>query len=159
MCTSLRRPTVGVAQLAERLNVAQQVAGSSPVTHPFLHSAANPEQPEQHAPTGVLKFRNAVGACEFLRSLAAGPADRCATSMIRTPLSYYLLLWVSSMSHTQGCSRSSQTSCRLRAQFQTRLGPVTMFEMLDRARKAAIIRITTKAFVLRLKGELARKKN
>ena len=32
---------VGVAQLVEHLNVAQEVAGSSPVTHPSLHSCQN----------------------------------------------------------------------------------------------------------------------
>ena len=32
---------VGVAQLAERKNVALQVAGSSPVTHPLVDANAN----------------------------------------------------------------------------------------------------------------------
>ena len=31
--------TVGVAQLAERLTVAQEVQGSSPCTHPILEGA------------------------------------------------------------------------------------------------------------------------
>ena len=31
--------TVGVAQLAERLTVAQEVQGSSPCTHPILEDA------------------------------------------------------------------------------------------------------------------------
>jgi len=34
-----------------------------------------------------------------------------------------------------------------------------MFEMLDRTQEAAIMGMTNRIFVLRLKGELARKKN
>ena len=35
---------VGVAQLAERKNVALEVAGSNPVTHPILYVPANPKK-------------------------------------------------------------------------------------------------------------------
>ena len=35
---------VGVAQLAERKNVALQVAGSNPVTHPFFKQDATANQ-------------------------------------------------------------------------------------------------------------------